>query len=130
MKQLYQDKSAAGEALQSLETTESQSRRVKLAGSNGEIILTASCSIQEQNRETAKGLVRYIMERNAIRKGEGKEHLGLVRDWMSCLIHVRGITIRYWEWDLLCNGAREFGKGLVFLSSISNAVEVRLTRFY
>lgn len=131
VRKLYHDKSTAGEELQSMsEITEIQSRRVKLTGSNGEIILTASCNIQEQNRETAKGLVRYIMERNAIRKEKIKEHYELVQDWVSYLIHLRGITIRYWEWDLLCNGTREFGKGLVFLVSISNAVEVRLTRFY
>ena len=111
-------------------TAESQSN-IKLSSSSGDVILTASCDIQSRSKQIAKGLARYLINRDACKNGSGKEYYSFIQDWLNYLIHLRGIAIHFWEWDLLYVGRRQFGKGLVFSSiDVRDVVEIRLTRFY
>lgn len=129
--QLYSnDKSDENASIKQIREMSVSQSNIRSRGGNGNPIIIASCNIEQRNREVARGLANYMMDRDACRHGLGKEHYNFVRDWLNYLIHLRDITIQYWEWDLMCNGKREFGKGLIFSSNSSDVVEARLTRFY
>jgi hypothetical protein len=127
----YNDRSSFDDALSQLQTMpQSQSNDVKLVGAHGITILTASCNTQQRNNIIAHGLACYIMNRHACKNNsKGKQYYNFVWDWLNYCIHLRDITFHYWEWDLLYNCKREFGKGLVFSLGVEE-VEIRLSRFY
>jgi hypothetical protein len=89
------------------EMSVSESNNIRLRGGNGDPIIIASCNIGHRNREVARGLAMYMMDRDACKRRSGQEHYNFVQDWLNYLIHLRDITIQYWEWDLMCNGKRE-----------------------
>lgn len=113
----------------SLRATAEREPNIKLTCTDGHAILTASCNIQQRHRDVAQGLVRYIIDRDACKNDKRNEYYSFVNDWLHYLICVREISIQFWEWDILCKGRREFGKGVVFMYN-AEVVEIRLRRFY
>ena len=97
-------------------------------GTRNETLVTVLCNLHDDNANVAHGIARYIMNRDAIRNGRGRERYGFVWDWVDYLIRLKGVSIEYWEWDINKRKYREFGKGLVFVSEeVGEEVELKLT---
>jgi hypothetical protein len=119
------------EALQLLRTEAEEQSNINKRGERNSLI-TASCNTQERNPSLALRTAQYFLDRDACKKGKGKEKYHIVLDWLKYLMRLRDIAIEYWEWDMLHNNRRQFGKGLVFMSRESGEeyIEFRLNRLY
>ena len=102
--------------------------KTKEKGSRNESLVTVLCNLHNDNANVVHGIAQYILNREVIRNGRGKERYDFVWDWIDYLICLKGVSIEYWEWDINKRKYREFGKGLVFVSEeMGEEVELRLT---
>ncbi|KAL7479560.1 hypothetical protein ACHAW6_005286 [Cyclotella cf. meneghiniana] len=118
------------EALHLLRKLAEEQSTVKVEGARGNTLVNASCNMRVMNEDLSLGLARYILDRDACRKGKGKENYSFVEDWLNFLLRLRSVSVKYWEWDMFHNHKREFGKGLVLMMEGVDEIEIRLTRHY